>query len=142
MNANPSLVSGVHHVSLLVEDLDEALRFYRDLLGLQQIPRPDLGFTGAWLKIGQTEVHLLCAERSAELGTAPTAISPLANHLAFAVDDLEVVVAKVSGAGHQVRGGIAGLRQAFVQDPAGNVVEFSAVANPTASRSDPVALSR
>lgn len=126
MSVPGSLVSGVHHVSLLVDDLTTAVRFYRDVLGCEQIPRPDLGFPGVWLRTGHCEVHLLCADRSDGLGTTPTVLSPLANHVAFTVSDLDEAVVVLTGLGHTVRSGVAGLRQAFVQDPSGNIVELSA----------------
>src|ERR1700729_4085824 len=40
---------GVHHVSLNVDDVDAALAFYTDRLGLVVRPdRPDFDFPGAW----------------------------------------------------------------------------------------------
>ena len=50
---------GIHHVSINVNDVADSERFYCDVLGLEKLPRPDLGFAGAWLRTGQQEVHLL-----------------------------------------------------------------------------------
>lgn len=53
-------VRGLDHVSLLVSDADEACRFYAEVLGLAILPRPDLGFPGAWLSLGGDQaLHLL-----------------------------------------------------------------------------------
>ena len=53
-------VYGLHHVSLVVSDTARALAFYRDVLGLQvDHARPDLGFPGAWLRLGDHGLHLL-----------------------------------------------------------------------------------
>ncbi|MEJ2394231.1 MAG: VOC family protein, partial [Candidatus Thiodiazotropha sp.] len=50
----------LHHASLLVADTKRALDFYCGLLGLEVDPqRPDLGFPGAWLNIGEQQIHLL-----------------------------------------------------------------------------------
>ena len=46
------LVANIHHVSLNVADNERALEFYRDLLGLAELPRPDFGFPGSWLDAG------------------------------------------------------------------------------------------
>jgi catechol 2,3-dioxygenase-like lactoylglutathione lyase family enzyme len=35
--------SGVHHVAICVADARKGLTFYRDVLGMTQLPRPDLG---------------------------------------------------------------------------------------------------
>ena len=45
------MLNGIHHVSINVRDVDAAIRFYVDLLGMQQIERPDRGGPGAWLRI-------------------------------------------------------------------------------------------
>ncbi len=50
----------LHHVSVLVNDVDAALAFYRDILGMEvDDTRPDLGYPGAWLKAGDAQLHLL-----------------------------------------------------------------------------------
>jgi catechol 2,3-dioxygenase-like lactoylglutathione lyase family enzyme len=35
--------AGVHHVAICVADAQKGLAFYRDVLGMTQLPRPDLG---------------------------------------------------------------------------------------------------
>lgn len=53
-------VRGVDHVSLLVSDARQARDFYVEVLGLAELPRPDLGFPGAWLSLGGGQaLHLL-----------------------------------------------------------------------------------
>jgi glyoxylase I family protein len=41
---------GIHHVSINVKDVDTALTFYIELLNLELLERPDLGFPGAWIR--------------------------------------------------------------------------------------------
>ena len=36
---------GVHHVSFRVDDVPTSLAFYRDVLGCELIPRPDMGLS-------------------------------------------------------------------------------------------------
>ncbi len=113
------MLNGIHHVSINVRDVDEALTFYVDLLGMEALPRPDLGFPGAWLRSGDQEVHLLGIE-----STAP----PKEQHFAFGVNDLARVVHAVRDAGfncsepREIPGVCA---QAFTHDPSGNMVEFN-----------------
>lgn len=55
-----STVLGINHVSLIVQDADDSLSFYQELLGLNCVERPNLGFPGYWLDLsgGQT-LHLM-----------------------------------------------------------------------------------
>ncbi|MEM8904799.1 MAG: VOC family protein [Actinomycetota bacterium] len=109
---------GIHHVSIDVTDVDAAVRFYVDRLGLTVLDRPALGFPGAWLGAGEQQVHLL--------GVAEVSPSPSA-HLALRVDDLDGLAADLGDAGVRVRmaGQIDGVaRQAFVHDPDRNLVEL------------------
>jgi catechol 2,3-dioxygenase-like lactoylglutathione lyase family enzyme len=53
----PSLPS-VGHVALSVTDLERATRFYTEVLGLEQVPRPAMTSSGAWLAAGNALIHL------------------------------------------------------------------------------------
>ena len=53
----------LHHVSLNVADLDRSRRFYLEILGLPEIPRPPFNFPGAWFQVGATQqLHLIVYE--------------------------------------------------------------------------------
>ncbi len=55
----------LHHVSLPVRDVARSVGFYRDVLGLTQIPRPDFDFKGAWFALGtDQQLHLIQDEGS------------------------------------------------------------------------------
>ena len=117
-----SLAIAVDHVSFMADDLDASLAFYVDILGCQPVPRPDFGFAGAWLQIGAAQVHLLERANPADRdGKAP---SGFANHVAFSVPDYDATLAELRSHGLEVREGGAGIRQMFVHDPAGNVIEL------------------
>jgi glyoxylase I family protein len=122
-------VSTVHHVSFRVDDLDEALAFYCGVLGCEKLQRPDLGFPGAWLKAGDTEVHIIESEPQERYGRPPHSVEygGIANHVAFRVADLDAAIAHLKALGHPVQVGTV-LRQAFVQDPSGNMLELSPAA--------------
>ena len=56
------MIDKIHHVGIAVHDLDEALRFYRDTLGLHvqaQETIEDQGVRAAFLTIGESEIELL-----------------------------------------------------------------------------------
>jgi catechol 2,3-dioxygenase-like lactoylglutathione lyase family enzyme len=112
-------LDGVHHVSLNVSDLEEASRFYLEVLGLEQIPRPDFGFPGVWMRSGGQEIHLLQVEDHQ---------APKGQHFAFRVDDLDATVQELESRGVQLSRPFeipGGGRQAFLRDPSGNVIELN-----------------
>ena len=110
---------GIHHVSINVDDVAAAERFYCDILGLAKLPRPDLGFDGAWLQTGQQQVHLLGRSSGAPLPE---------QHYAFLISDADQLLQRLREHNIELRSvsEISGVcRQIFVHDPSGNLVEFN-----------------
>jgi glyoxylase I family protein len=108
----------VHHVSVNVDDVPTAIRFYTDVLGLEaRDDRPDFGFGGAWLNAGGQQVHLIEAPVPPNQG----------QHFALHVADLPSVVDELRSRGIQVSDPVkAGPgHQAFLTDPAGNNIELN-----------------
>ena len=110
--------AGIHHVSICVNDAEEALTFYCDVLGLTRLPRPDFGFGGFWLDAGGQQVHLMENDE----------VPGRSNHFAIRVDDLDDAVASLREKGvtvnpvpHMQGAG----RQAFLHDPSGNFIELN-----------------
>ena len=123
------IVSGLHHVSLLVADTRRALDFYQGILGLRPSDeRPDLGFPGAWFELGQgQQIHLLQLP-DPDSGRGRPEHGGRDRHLAFLVGDLNALQAALEAAGvHYTRSG-SGRRAIFCRDPDGNALEFIEVA--------------
>lgn len=113
-------VRGVHHVSINVDDVDAARRFYVDVLGLsERKDRPDFGFPGAWLDAGGEQVHLIG-------GPTP---APQGQHFALRVDDLSTVIDELRLLGITVSDAVpvGPSLQAFLNDPCGNQIELHQV---------------
>jgi glyoxylase I family protein len=110
----------IHHVSVNVRDLGEGVDFYTAVLGgTLRDDRPDLGIGGAWINLGQQQVHLIEAPVPPSLG----------QHFAVRVGDLDAVVGELRGRGLEVSDAmsVGTSRQAFVTDPSGNTVELHQV---------------
>ena len=111
-------VTGVHHVSLNVTDLERSLEFWVDRIGLIPVERPDFDFDGAWLAAGDQQLHLLAIGRVPDDG---------GQHFAVAVADLDAAVAELRQAGIRVSNPSSlptGARQSFCHDPDGNRLEL------------------
>jgi catechol 2,3-dioxygenase-like lactoylglutathione lyase family enzyme len=112
----------VHHVSINVDDVEAALRFYTDVLGLEQrTDRPDFPMGGAWLDAGGQQVHLIEASPPPGLG----------QHFALLVEDLDATIAELRHQGIEVSDPrpVGRSLQAFVTDPCGNAIELHQAAS-------------
>jgi catechol 2,3-dioxygenase-like lactoylglutathione lyase family enzyme len=98
--------------------LADARRFYTDVVGLDEIARPEtMGGVGAWFRAGSNELHVSEHEPFAPATKA---------HPAFEVDDLDELAGRLKEAGAEVRWDerLPGARRFYSFDPAGNRLEF------------------
>ncbi len=107
---------------------NEARRFYGELLGLEEMPRPqslsDAGRTGAWYRIGDQELHL-------RFETNPDGEPGLSDrHPALITNDLDGLRMRLGDAGVELEEAIPveGRARFFARDPGGNRIEFLAFA--------------
>lgn len=96
----------IHHVAIAVEDLDAALAFYRDALGLEMTERrevPEEGVEIAFLPAGEGEVELL-RPLDEESGVARflEKRGEGLHHVCLAVGDVEAAMERLQAAGAQV----------------------------------------
>ena len=116
------MIHAMNHFTVLAEDLDRTLDFYVGLLGLEQGPRPDLGFPGAWLYAsGQPVLHIIAGR------PLPESRSGVIDHMAFSARDLRDVKACCDAKGivYTLRRQVgAGTWQLFCHDPNGARVEL------------------
>lgn len=113
----------VHHASLIVADTAKALVFYCDILGMPLTDRPDLGFPGAWLQLGEQQIHLL------ELANPdPTTGRPehggRDRHVALSVAALDPVKEALDKNGVAYTLSKSGRKALFCRDPDGNALEI------------------
>ena len=113
----------LNHVSIHANDLEESVRFYTELFGMDLLPTPRFRHRVAWLRLGDQQIHLFERETPA----------PEYHHLALDVDDFESVYLRAKERGfleHEtwyahVYEHPAGWLQMYIRDPAGNLIEIN-----------------
>lgn len=111
-----------NHVSVHATDMQESVRFYTELFGMERIPSPTFRHRVEWLRLGDQQLHLFLRE------TDP----PPYHHIGLDVDDFEAVYLKAKELGlldpetwfspiYELPDGAV---QLYVRDPAGNLVEI------------------
>ena len=86
--------TGMNHFTILTDDVSRTTDFYRDLLGLTEGYRPQLGFPGVWLYAGGNAVlHVVGGKARDEL--KPGVI----DHMAFSATGLADALAKLDARG-------------------------------------------
>ncbi|MDS0282609.1 VOC family protein [Haloarcula onubensis] len=130
-----------HHFAVTVSDLDRAVAFYRDTLGLDELSRFSVGgeafATGVGVEGASAEfVHLDAGDARVELveyapegdATAETGLNqPGATHLGLAVDDLDSAYAGLPEECETIaepQTTESGTRICFLRDPDGTLVEL------------------
>lgn len=122
------MYEGIHHVSILVTDLERSKQFYEEVLGFQKSSeRPDFDFPGAWYQLGETQLHLIVHNDGKTLrGT--TKIDSRDGHFAIRVKDIEEFIERMKT--YQVEilnkpDNETEWHQVFISDPDGNLIEFN-----------------
>jgi methylmalonyl-CoA/ethylmalonyl-CoA epimerase len=124
----------IAHIGIAVRALDEILPFYRDVLGMPEVPLDDAD--GAWIagvQSGGSLVELLEAQSdNSPIGRFVAKRGPGIHHICFAVDDLDATLERCRAAGIRLidqhpRIGAEGKRIAFLHpsSTAGVLIELS-----------------
>jgi len=114
----------LHHASVIVTELTTALRFYINVLGLPvDDSRPDLGFPGAWLEVGEQQIHLLELPNCDPVAGRP-GHAGRDRHTALLVDDLAPLEQRLEKNGICFTRSRSGRRAIFCRDPDGNGIEL------------------
>src|SRR5438105_15753062 len=89
-------ILGIDHVQLAYppDSDDVARRFYRDIMGFTEVPKPEpmRARGGMWFEAGPVAIHL---------GVEPGMRPSQKMHAALRVSDLDVLVARLASAGHE-----------------------------------------
>lgn len=129
-------VTDLDHYFIRARDLQVARHFYCELLGFEEMPRPDLPFPGMWLGVhGKVQVHLGLADapdaQRFYLGTTANSArdnAGVVDHIVFRATDPQALAGRLRQAGLPVlERDIASARlfQILVADPDGLMIELN-----------------
>jgi catechol 2,3-dioxygenase-like lactoylglutathione lyase family enzyme len=119
-------VGMLDHFNIRTRQLDATVRFYQDILGLENGDRPSFSFPGAWMySEGRPVVHVVDIAATSEPQKPDSGV---VHHVAFASRDFNGMKARLQSKGmafdtRQVPGGE--LWQIFVRDPNGVMIELN-----------------
>ena len=117
-------LTAILHASVLVRDTKKALMFYRDVLNLPVDPtRPSLGYPGAWLQVGEQQIHLLELPNPDPLEGRP-AHGGRDRHIAICVEDVLALAQRLDEAKIPYTFSKSGRKALFCRDPDANALEF------------------
>ena len=131
-------VGTLDHFNIRTRKLDDTVRFYEDVMGLEKGPRPNFAFPGAWMySEGKAVVHIVDISRTDE---AQKPDSGVVHHVAFASRGFDGMKQRLESKkmpydARQVPGG--DLWQIFVDDPNGVMIELNYEAAKEQSASAP-----
>jgi len=123
-------ISGYSHVAVAATNINETRDFYRDRLGFEELPRPDFGFPGLWMRVGDLQLHFIEVD---EMGPPPKGFPHFALYVPTEAFHATVENLKTAGVPflgeptHRVDFGTTDVWQTFIQDPSGNVIELTDV---------------
>lgn len=118
----------IDHIAIAVTDLEESEQFYRDVIGLEQIPEPFQVGRHAWFDIGGAELHVIrAADERIEHNRS--------NHLSFSVENMDTFIEQISsyeieyfdsnGTPGEVTTRPDGIHQIYFTDPDGYWIEVN-----------------
>jgi catechol 2,3-dioxygenase-like lactoylglutathione lyase family enzyme len=113
--------SQIQHCSVVVQNLERAAAFYREVLGLTEIDIPSTfkpaGLKVRWFQLGAQQIHLV-------QGAANPPGMQL--HMALQVDDAQAARVWMKAKGFEVEETILipGADRFFVRDPDDNLIEI------------------
>jgi catechol 2,3-dioxygenase-like lactoylglutathione lyase family enzyme len=114
-------ITGIHHVTVEVKDLEEALDFYIDILGLEELDTPDNIKEARVRWVGFPDLSAL------HLIENNNSTVPLLAHMALKVEDLNSWKEYLEHKGIEIKSpklNVYTAERFFINDPSGNRIEI------------------
>jgi len=122
------LLTVANHIAITVSDVGRALWFYSDIIGFQQIRRPNFDRHGAWLTMGNIELHLILGKPMVHSGD-----DLIVSHISIETNNIQEVLKRLKEMeipfetnvsvpkGNETEGIVT---QFFLRDPDGYYIEI------------------
>jgi len=148
------MYGGLAHVGLLVSDTERSLRFFCDILGMEDetfMRNPKLPFPGAFVRAGAQQIHIMeygnvgIPVNPDHMGVPGRNEEPLLGrpehagrdrHVALTIQDLAPLKQALVDAGVPYTMSKSGRAALFCRDPDGNGIEFMETPNLSESAND------
>lgn len=133
--AQPKIKPIINHVAITVSNLNETVRFYTDIIGIDTIANPFNDGKHVWLGIGsKAALHII--DKSLLPAGAPTQMTySKGNHLCFSVESVDAIMTMLKqqhisfedypGTKGSFNLRPDGVKQIWFQDPEGNWIEIN-----------------
>lgn len=126
----------IHHVLVATRDLEQSKNFYREVLELREIARPNFSFPGAWFQFGGGQhLHLVVHDDATLRGDKMLDTTDV--HFALGMTSYTKTAAWLRSKGYSEDlpesdmrrmvlrpGSIVGRPQIYIMDPDHNIIEF------------------
>lgn len=117
------MINSILHSSILVANTSVSLKFYQKTLGLDADPsRPDLGYPGAWLNIGNQQIHLIELPNPDPIDGRPKH-GGRDRHIALSTHRFDQIIGRLKSNEISFTLSQSGRSALFFRDPDGNAIE-------------------
>ena len=118
-------IMGYNHVSLQVRNLTNSLNFYKEIIGLEQLPRPNFATKGAWLKVPHEveELHLIEGRKDSVISD----MTGSTTHFSWQIPDVKAAekYLKTTNVTIHKQSRVDGVMQLYLLDPDGYLIELT-----------------
>lgn len=127
-----AVITGLFHIAVKTSNLDLTRKFWCDIIGLKEMPRPDFGYPGAWLAVplpgGLGILHVYAGGPAlGSDGVAPVGTGAI-DHVSLTAVGFQAFADRFRAAGLPWREFLVpgtSLWQLFVYDPSGVQLELT-----------------
>ena len=125
-----SKIKFLQHFSLYCRDLPAMHKFYNEILGLPEMPRPHFPFPGYWFEAGQDhQIHLAkVSDTHVKHSISDNEDSYMDHHIGMVTENLDGMKERLKAHDIPFHDEPYGYPQIFFRDPENNLIEVASTA--------------